>query len=548
MYDYVIVGAGSAGCVLANRLSEDPDSRVLLIEAGGWDNDPWIKVPLGWGQIIRERKHDWGYFAEPEESMGGRKVECARGKVIGGSSSINAMGYVRGNRGDYDQWAKDGLTGWSYDEVLPYFRKQETWEGGASQYRGGSGPLTVRTTRYADPLLDACLEAGAALGHRRFVDYNGAEQEGMGPLQSTIHNGLRCSAADAYLRPALSRKNLTVKTHAHAECIVFDGDAAVGVQFRHAGKTVTAQASKEVILCGGVINSPHLLMLSGIGAASELREHGIPVKVDLPGVGKNFQDHVNSPLPFSRKQPGPLHHNMRLDRVVKELGKAYFMGSGFATDLPGPLTAFLKTSSNLAMPDIQILSNFGPVDTGPYLSPFKRPYKDGFALVVVLLRPETRGFLKLASADPHQPIKIHQNFLAQQNDRVTLRKGVRMVREITRQSALANFIDQPLALQSAQISDADIDAHIQARSITSHHPLGSCKMGTADDPMAVVDVELRVRGVSRLRVVDASVMPGLIGGNINAPVMMIAERAADLIRQSPPVGNRSVSKQRLELV
>jgi 4-pyridoxate dehydrogenase len=443
------------------------------------------------------------------------------------------MGYVRGNRGDYDKWAQSGLDGWSYDEVLPYFMKQETWEGGASAYRGGSGPLTVRTTRYADPLLDACIDAGAALGHRRFIDYNGAEQEGMGPLQSTIRDGLRCSSADAYLRPALSRSNLAVVTHAYAERVVFDGETATGVQYRHAGRLTTALASKEVILCGGVINSPHLLMLSGIGAADELREHGISVKVDLPGVGKNFQDHVNSPLPFVRKTPGPLHHFMRLDRVVKELGKAYFFGNGFATDLPGPLTAFLRTSPELEMPDIQILSNFGPMNTGPYLSPFKKPYQDGFALVVVLLRPESRGHLKLASANPSQPIKIHQNFLARQADRITLRKGVRMVREITRQSALGRFIDRPMALEGNQISDSDIDAHIQARSITSHHPLGSCKMGTANDPLAVVDAELRVRGVKNLRVVDASVMPNLIGGNINAPVMMIAERTADLIRKRP---------------
>lgn len=527
-YDHVIVGAGSAGCVLANRLSADPSVRVLLLEAGGWDRDPLIHIPLGWGMIFKERRHDWGYFCEPEAAVANRAVECARGRVIGGSSSTNAMAWVRGNRADYDRWAAaPGMADWTGDKTLPLFKRIETWQGGADAWRGGDGPVGVQFCNYKDPLVDAFAAAGrAAAGWSD--DYNGHTQEGFSQLQMSIKGGRRSSSATAFLRPAMKRGNLKVVTRALATRIVMAGGRATGIEYSRKGVQHTAHAARGVILCGGVINTPQLLMISGIGNPNHLAEHGIETQVALPGVGENLQDHASIIVMYHRSTPGPFHAKMRFDRIVPDLARTWLTGRGFSGDVPGGVTAFLRSSVATDTPDLQVLFTAAPLASWPWFNPVRAPFADGFATRLVLTRPESRGTVTLKSADPTVAPAIRQNFLSTDHDWQVLREGFLLARELAASSSMKPFVKAEIAPGPSCKDQAGIDAHIRNTAITVHHPAGTCRMGLDED--SVVTPDLRVRGVAGLWIADASVMPDLPNGNINAAVMMIAERAADLIR------------------
>ena len=441
------------------------------------------------------------------------------------------MTVVRGNRGDYERWRKMGLDQWGYDDVLPYFKKLESWggEAGSDDIRGLSGPFKVRPSTYQDPLYDAYLAAAVQMGMGLAEDYNGKDQIGLSRSQQNIFEGRRFSAADAFLKPVLKRPNLSVRLKQFVTRLVFNGRKTVGIELAGSnGQLTEVKAQRETIVSTGAINSPHLLMLSGIGPADQLRKHGIPVIHDASQVGQNLQDHISASVGYRRKEPGPFLSKTRFDKLTIDLVRAYFFGTGVAADFPGGLNGFTKVDPASDVPDTQLLFNGAPADSYPWFPILKPAWKDGFGCRAVLLHPESRGSLELASSIPTTLMKLKQNFLATENDRRVLREGFKICRELSGQSALDNFRAEEFLPGINVKTDDEIDAHIRATGISVHHPCGTCRMGSDND--SVVDDVLQVRGVENLRIVDASVMPDIISGNIHAPVLMIAERAADFIK------------------
>jgi choline dehydrogenase len=523
-FDYIVVGAGSAGCVLAHRLTASGRHRVLLLEAGGPDRNIWIHIPLGYGKLFANAKVNWLYSTEPEPDLNNRKVIQPRGKVMGGSSSINGLLYVRGQHEDYDHWRQLGNAGWAFADVLPYFRRAEDQERGADDLHGTGGPLAVSDVSEPHPLCEAFIEASQQAGFPRNDDFNGPTQEGAGYFQLTARNGRRWSTAVGYLRQARRRPNLAVVPNALATRVLFSGRRAIGVEYRHGQTTHTAYADGEVILSGGAFNSPQLLQLSGLGPEKILRDLGIAVIADLPGVGADLQDHLQIRMQYRCTEPITMNDVINRWRHRYGAGLRYLMSrKGLLTIGAGYAGAFLRTRPELASPDVQIhFLIFSADSAGAALHPFP-----GFMTSVCQLRPESRGFVRIKSSDPSVPPAIQPRYLSARADCDCVVDGLKLMRRVMDQPAMREYIAEEREPGEACTSDADLLGFARNTGTTVYHPTSTCRMGS--DPTAVVDERLRVRGFERLRVIDASIMPTVVSGNTNAAAVMIGEKGADMV-------------------